>query len=77
MIVRGKSTIIDYHAPFDQGFTLFNHEVDTLASFLPDVNLNIISEEDFIFHLLDNESSFFITYDTASNKVIEVSLEAI
>ena len=57
--------------------TLFNHEVDKLASFLPDVNLNIISEEDFIFHLLDNESSFSITYDTASNKVIEVSLEAI
>ena len=52
-------------------------EVDKLASFLPDVNLNIISEEDFIFHLQDNESSFFITYDTASNKVIEVSLEAI
>ncbi|CAH3155511.1 unnamed protein product, partial [Pocillopora meandrina] len=57
--------------------TLFHHEVDKLASFLPDVNLNIISEEDFIFHLLDNESSFCITYDTASNKLIEVSLEAI
>ena len=54
-----------------------NHEVDKLASFLPDVNPNIISEEDFIFHLLDNESSFCITYDTASNKLIEVSLEAI
>ncbi|RMX52171.1 hypothetical protein pdam_00019879 [Pocillopora damicornis] len=57
--------------------TLFHHEVDKLASFLPDVNPNIISEEDFIFHLLDNESSFCITYDTASNKLIEVSLEAI
>ena len=22
MIVRGESTIIDYHAPFDQGFTI-------------------------------------------------------
>ena len=57
--------------------TLFHHEVDKLASFLRDVNLNIISEEDFIFHLLENESSFCITYDTASNKLIEVSLEAI
>ena len=28
--------------------TLFNHKVDKLASFLPDVNLNIISEEDVL-----------------------------
>ena len=57
--------------------TLFHQEVDKLASFLPDVNPNIISEEDFIFYLLDNESSFYITYDTASNELIEVSFEAI
>ena len=54
-----------------------NHEVDKLASFLPAVNPHLISEEDFIFYLLDNESSFCITYETASNKLIEVSLEAI
>ena len=57
--------------------TLFHPEVHKLASLLPDVNLDITSEEDFIFHLLDNESSLCITYDTASHKLLEVLLEAI
>ena len=28
MIVRGESTIIDYHTPFDQGFT----EMDSISA---------------------------------------------
>ena len=38
MIVRGESTIIDYHAPFDQGFTVryvfLSHKWAYLSSFL-------------------------------------------
>lgn len=37
----------------------------------------ITSEEELILDLLDIESSFCVTYDTASNKLMEVSLEAI
>ena len=32
MIVRWESTIIDYHAPFDQGFTLYDKRVGSFTS---------------------------------------------
>ena len=57
--------------------TLFQPEVYKLAALVPNVNLNITSEEEFILDLLDIEANFCITYDTASNKLMEVSLEAI
>ena len=57
--------------------TLFHPEVHKLAALVPNVNLNITSEENFVLDLLDIESSFCIISDTASNKLIEVSLEAI
>ena len=57
--------------------TLFHPEVHKLAALVPSINLNITSEEELILDLLEIESSFCITYDTASNKLMEVSLEAI
>jgi len=56
---------------------LFHPEVHKLAAIVPSINLNITSEEELILDLLEIESSFCITYDTASNKLMEVSLEAI
>ena len=32
MIVRGESTIIDYHAPFDQGFRLDKNQSELEVS---------------------------------------------
>ena len=57
--------------------TLFHSEVHKLAALVPSINLNITSDEELILDLLNIESSFCITYDTASNKLMEVSLEAI
>ena len=34
MIVRGESTIIDYHAPFDQGFSYTIYNVVNLVLFM-------------------------------------------
>lgn len=41
------------------------------------INLNNISENDSKLSLLDVESSFSIKYDTSSNKLLDVQLEAI
>ena len=57
--------------------TLFHPEVHKLAVLVPSNNLDITSEEELILDLLDIESSLCITYDTASNKLMEVSLETI
>ena len=57
--------------------TLFHPEVHKLAVLVPSINLDITSEKELILDLLDIESSFCITYDTASNKLMEVSLETI
>ena len=57
--------------------TRFHPEVIKLWAYAPEVNLKIISEEDFQLSLLDVESNFYIKYDTASNKLLDVSLEAI
>ena len=57
--------------------TLFHPEVIKLRACVPDVNLEIISEKDLQLSLLDVGSNFYIKYDTASNKLLDVSLEAI
>lgn len=56
---------------------LFHPEVIKLCTLLPDVNQKIISEEKLRFSLLHVESSFYIKYNTPSNKLLDVSLEAI
>ena len=72
VLFQNTHNINDKHA-----LTLFHSEVHKLAALVPSVNPNITSEEQFILDLLDIESSFCITYDTASNMLMEVSLEAI
>lgn len=57
--------------------TLFNQEVIKLCAFVSGINLNIISENDLKLSLLDVESSFSIKYDTSSNKLLDVQLDAI
>ena len=57
--------------------TVFHPEVHKLAALVPSINLDITSEEELILDLLDIESNFCITYDTSSNKLMKVSLEAI
>lgn len=57
--------------------TLFNQEVIKLCDLVPDINVKIISEDDLKLCLLDVESNFSIKYDTSSNKLLDVALEAI
>ena len=57
--------------------TVFHPEVHKLAALVPSIDLDITSEEELILDLLDIESNFCITYDTSSNKLMKVSLEAI
>ena len=52
---------------------LFHQEVTKLTTLSSDINLNIISEEELILTLLEMDSEFLITYNTSSNKVIDVS----
>ena len=44
MIVRGESTIIDYHAPFDQGFTV---SIPDYGSWWNKTQLNMVEEFEF------------------------------
>lgn len=55
---------------------LFHPEVHKLAALVHSINLDI-AEEELILDLLNITSSFCIAYDTASNKLMKVSLEAI
>ncbi|CAH3152352.1 unnamed protein product, partial [Porites lobata] len=52
---------------------LFHQEVTKLATLSSDINLNLISEEELILTLLEMDSEFLITYNTSSNKLIDVS----
>ena len=52
---------------------LFHQEVTKLATLSSGINLNIISEEELILTLLEMDSEFLITYNTSSNKLIDVS----
>ena len=38
MIVRGESTIIDYHAPFDQGLMYFENHLNLQFEKSPEVS---------------------------------------
>ena len=52
---------------------LFHQEVTKLATLSSGINLNIISEEELILTLQEIVSEFLITYNTSSNKPIDVS----
>ena len=52
---------------------LFHQEVTKLATLSSGINLNIISEEELILTILEMDSEFLITYNTSSNKLIDVS----
>ena len=52
---------------------LFHPEVTKLATLSSGINLNIISEEELILILLEMDSEFLITYNTSSNKLMDVS----
>lgn len=56
---------------------IFHQEVTKLCASVPDINLKIISEEQLMLSLLDVEYNFCIKNDTASNKLLDGSLEAI
>ena len=56
---------------------MLHPEVTKLCACVPAINLMITSEEQLILSLLDVESNFCIKYDTTSNKLLDVSLEAI
>ena len=51
---------------------LFHQEVTKLATLSSDINLNIISEEELILTLLEMDSEVLITYNTSSNKLIDI-----
>ena len=62
MIVRGESTIIDYNAPFDQGFKAEWANIYLLFAWVFDTNL-YLSNSTPVFVVLDTYiySSFFLT----------------
>ena len=53
---------------------LFHQEVSKLSALSSDINLKTISEEEMVCCLLEIESDLCITFDTAINKLIDVSL---
>ena len=61
MIVRGESTIIDYHAPFDQGLSKVTNDKCGIAREWSSLVLTQLEEKDtgFIFQL---KLSAFIRY---------------